>query len=63
MTEKYIQPSASAPAEKALPRFDVKLIKEHRHAGKDLEAGETIKVTARQRTWLAEQKIIAAEAK
>lgn len=60
MTEKTT-PGADAPNK--APRFDVKLLKPHTHAGKDLEAGATINVTARQRTFLAESEVIAPEAK
>lgn len=50
-------------ATRKAPRTEEKLIKEHRHAGKDLAVGDTIKVTARQRKWLQEMEVIAAEAK
>jgi hypothetical protein len=60
MTEKTA-PGAEAP--KKATRFDVKLLVPHTHAGKEHEAGATINVTARQRTFLVESKVIAPEAK
>lgn len=60
MTEKTV-PGAEAP-QKA-KRFEVKLLKPHTHAGKDHEAGATIHVTERQRTFLVESEVIAPEAK
>ena len=55
MTEKTTA-AATAPA---APRFEVKLIAPHTHARKDYVAGDTIKVTARQRQFLAEAGVIA----
>lgn len=60
MTEKT---SPGAEASKKAPRFDVKLLVPHTHAGKEHEAGATIHVTARQRTFLAGSEVIAPEAK
>lgn len=60
MTEKTA-PGAEAP--KKAPRFDVKLLKPHTHAGKGHEAGATIQVTERQRVFLAASEVIAPEAK
>ncbi|MCQ4271074.1 hypothetical protein NA655_08575 [Pseudomonas kuykendallii] len=58
MTEKTTA-AATAPAEpKAAPRFEVKLIAPHTHARKDYVAGDTIKVTARQRQFLVEAGVI-----
>jgi|GEM_PF-2939674 len=61
MTDK--PESAGAAAPKPAQRFPVKLLKPHTHAGKEHEAGATIHVTARQRTFLAESEVIAPEAK
>lgn len=63
MTDKPESAGASAPKPKPVPRFPVKLLKPHTHAGKDHEAGTTIHVTDRQRTFLVESKVIAPEAK
>lgn len=60
MTEKT---APGAEASKKAPRFDVKLLKPHTHAGKEHEAGATINVTDRQRIFLVESKVIAPEAK
>jgi len=46
---------------RAAARFEVELIKPHTHAGKDMIAGEKIKVTASQRTWLQAEKVIAGD--
>lgn len=40
------------------PRVEVTLKKPHRHAGKDHEAGDKIKVTEWQRNWLKEREVI-----
>lgn len=53
MTEKTPDTTDREP-----PRFEVKLIKPHTHAGEDREPGETIKVTAAQRDWLREAEVI-----
>lgn len=60
MTEKT---APGADAQKKATRFPVKLLKTHTHAGKEHEAGATIHVTARQRTFLVESEVIAPEAK
>ncbi len=60
MTEKT---EGAAAAAKGATRTAVKLLKEHRHAGKDHPAGATIHVTARQRTFLVEMEVIAPEGK
>lgn len=60
MTEKTV---LGAEAPKKAARFEVKLLKPHTHAGKEHEAGATIHVTARQRTFLAGSEVIAPEAK
>ncbi len=59
MTEKPEVPAAAAAPAKAAPRFEVKLIAPHTHARKDYVAGDTIKVTARQRQFLVEAGVIA----
>lgn len=63
MTDKTVSAGPAAPKVEPAQRFPVKLLKPHRHAGKDRNAGETIHVTARQRTFLVESEVIAPEAK
>lgn len=60
MTEKT---ASGAEAPKKAQRFDVKLLKPHAHAGKEHEAGATIQVTDRQRSFLVKSEVIAPEAK
>lgn len=57
------QTNTPAATPKQTERFDVKLLKPHTHAGKDLQAGAIINVTARQRAFLVESEVIAPEAK
>jgi len=59
MTEKTEVPAVATAPAKAAPRFEVKLIAPHTHARKDYVAGDTIKVTARQRQFLVEAGVIA----
>ncbi|WP_311969345.1 hypothetical protein [Pseudomonas baltica] len=47
--------------ERAVPRFEVKLLKPHTHERVDLESGATIKVTAEQRAWLKSLGVIAGD--
>lgn len=73
MTEKNDKPSAGvapavakaaepvAEAERALPRFEVELLKPHTHARTDYAPGDKIKVTAEQRTWLKDLGVIAGD--
>ena len=40
---------------------EVRLLKDHKHAGRKEPAGKKIKVTAGEKAWLAAQKIIAPD--
>ncbi|MBC2676910.1 DUF7210 family protein [Pseudomonas baltica] len=58
-TVKATEPVAEA--ERALPRFEVELLKPHTHARTDYTPGDKIKVTAEQRTWLKDLGVIAGD--
>ncbi|MEB2870316.1 DUF7210 family protein [Pseudomonas rhizosphaerae] len=58
-TVKATEPVAEA--ERALPRFEVELLKPHTHARTDYAPGDKIKVTAEQRTWLKDLGVIAGD--
>ncbi|MCY1373383.1 hypothetical protein D9M69_606570 [compost metagenome] len=47
--------NSTAPA---VERVSVKLEKPHTHAGKDYSAGDTIKVTAKQKAFLEEAGVL-----
>jgi hypothetical protein len=53
--------SPGAQTERAMPTYEVELIKPHTHARKDLLPGAKIKVTAEQRTWLKGLGVIAGD--
>lgn len=61
MTQKdtAVQAGNAAAQRKAPERVEVTLAKPHTHAGKDLQPGEKIKVTARQREWLQGLEVVA----
>lgn len=58
-TVKATEPVAEA--ERALPRFEVELLKPHTHARTGYAPGDKIKVTAEQRTWLKDLGVIAGD--
>lgn len=61
MTQKdtAVQAGDEAAQKKAPERVEVTLAKPHTHAGKELQPGEKIKVTARQREWLQGLEVVA----
>lgn len=47
-----------AAKKEAPARENVVLKKDHRHAGENKKAGDTISVTARQKAWLEDHEVI-----